>query len=813
MSAATRFRIVFGLALASGFAALAHELLWTRRLIDLLGASTESTSRVFGFFFLGLAIGSAIAARFIGRLTRPWRAVALAEIGVAVFAIPMLFLPQWSAWVWPTLGMDRLVHWPGLVVKTIISAAVILPPAICMGLVLPLMCHGLLRWTHRLESDGVRLYAINTLGGAAGLLAAAIGLLPLFGAIGSMVCAMVLNGIVAAGALVLDKLSGAKIVPDGQSGHVDAPETKPLPWPILVAACLSAVGILAAEIIANQMFMLVATMSFYAPAAILFAVIVSLAAGAFLAERLRQRTVEVPYPVLIGTVMGLTALALAAGPLVFMGIAKHVDLLELNGSVGGFVIKLVLLAMSTLGPGFLLAGLVFPLTISWLAEEAGDRDGKRLGWLLAVNGLGGVIGAEMAYRILLPLFDVHTALGTVAIGYALAGLAFSWRSNRKVSEIKFQAGALVAVALIIVFGLQQLPVVSKRFGIKLLDHRSGREGSVAVIGERDGVNRCIVMDNQYLLGGSGTRVVEERQATLPLLLHPAPKNIAFIGLATGITPGAALQHSNVDSTTIVELSPLVERAADRFFSEFNHNITHDKRTTIIIDDGRTVISAVRGQFDMVIGDLFLPWAPGEGRLYSVEHFRDVRRSLRPGGVFCQWLAMYQLTPSQFEIIAATFREVFPHTYCFCSTLDSERPALALVGFQGDQELNWQDIAACCTKARKNDTLNRDPLVREIAGVADLYLGEWKPDAWKPPVPINTLGNLLIELDAGRERLTVSPATEYLYGRRWLKFCHQCRAKMIADGLPMNSPLTMSSLERVDRAMNQVDLMQSRAQSP
>ena len=67
-------REAFGLALASGFAALTHELLWTRRLIDLLGASTESTSRVFGFFFLGLALGLVVASRWINRLEGPWLA-------------------------------------------------------------------------------------------------------------------------------------------------------------------------------------------------------------------------------------------------------------------------------------------------------------------------------------------------------------------------------------------------------------------------------------------------------------------------------------------------------------------------------------------------------------------------------------------------------------------------------------------------------------------------------------------------------------------------------------------------------------------
>jgi spermidine synthase len=807
-----KIRFAFALALASGFSALIHELLWTRRLIDLLGASTQSSSRVFGFFFLGLSFGAAIAARWIHRVKRPWRAVALAELGVAVLALPILWLPQWSDWIWPALGMERLVQWPGVVVKTILSGAIILPPAACMGLVLPFLSHGLLRQTHRLETDGVRLYAVNTLGGAAGLLAAVLCLLPLLGAVGSMVCAMVLNVLVAAGAFVLDNQFSVETAPENQLSRAAESERKPIPRALLFAAFVSGTGILAAEVIANQMFLLVATLSFYAPAAILFAVIASLAAGAFLAPRLRRRAGEDSSGFLIVVAMGLAALALAAGPLIFMSIVRHVDLLAMNGSVGEFIIKLVLLAFVSLGPGFLLAGLVFPLTISWLAEEVGDSDGKKLGWLLAFNGLGGVAGAEIAYGILLPLFNIHAALGVVAIGYVIAALALWLASRRPLYWGIIHAGVLTSIVLVMFLGLRHLPLVSRRWGTAVLDQHSGREGSVAVVLEKDSVNRCIIMDNQYMLGGTSVRELEERQANLPLLLHPAPKDVAFIGLATGITPGAALLHSNLESITVVELSPLVARAADQFFGEFNHNVTQSDRARVVVDDGRTVIAAAPGRFDVVVGDLFLPGAPGEARLYSVEHFRAVRRSLRPGGVFCQWLAMYQLTPRELEIIAGTFQKVFPHTYFFCNTLDTQRPALALVGFQDDQELNWRTIAEGCDAAQKNSSLNQDPWLRNAASVAQLYLGEWKPPVSEDATAINTLGNLRIELDAGCEWITAGPGTRYLYGHRWLEFCEARRVEMAAEGLPMNSPVTLSSLEHANNLAREILRVQSQMQS-
>ena len=51
------YRLALILLTFSGAAALGHQLLWTRRLTDLLGASAESSVRVFSCFFFGLGLG------------------------------------------------------------------------------------------------------------------------------------------------------------------------------------------------------------------------------------------------------------------------------------------------------------------------------------------------------------------------------------------------------------------------------------------------------------------------------------------------------------------------------------------------------------------------------------------------------------------------------------------------------------------------------------------------------------------------------------------------------------------------------------
>ena len=104
------FRISLILVFLSGCAALGHQLLWTRRLVDLLGASAESNARVIGCFFLGLGLGSAVANYLVSRITRPWRILSLLEGGIVLFCLPLFFLPDWTGWIWPAIGPDAFAN-------------------------------------------------------------------------------------------------------------------------------------------------------------------------------------------------------------------------------------------------------------------------------------------------------------------------------------------------------------------------------------------------------------------------------------------------------------------------------------------------------------------------------------------------------------------------------------------------------------------------------------------------------------------------------------------------------------------------------
>jgi len=52
----------------------------------------------------------------------------------------------------------------------------------------------------------------------------------------------------------------------------------------------------------------------------------------------------------------------------------------------------------------------------------------------------------------------------------------------------------------------------------------------------------------------------------------------------------------------------------------------------------------REKFDVITADPDHPWSRGAGYLHTAEYFKLVSEHLLPGGIACQWLPIYELSP-------------------------------------------------------------------------------------------------------------------------------------------------------------------------
>ena len=114
---------------------------------------------------------------------------------------------------------------------------------------------------------------------------------------------------------------------------------------------------------------------------------------------------------------------------------------------------------------------------------------------------------------------------------------------------------------------------------------------------------------------------------------------------------------------VVDISKEMIDLSLKHFEPYNHDLKKDPRVHFHLDDGRHFVDRAPDAFyDVVSMEPPPPAAEGVYSLYSIEFYQGVRRVLRDGGIFMQWLPLYRVTPKDASGIVRTQAEVFPHTF-------------------------------------------------------------------------------------------------------------------------------------------------------
>jgi spermidine synthase len=131
--------------------------------------------------------------------------------------------------------------------------------------------------------------------------------------------------------------------------------------------------------------------------------------------------------------------------------------------------------------------------------------------------------------------------------------------------------------------------------------------------------------------------------------------------------------------------------------DLTNGLFKDPRAEVLVEDGRHYLMATNETFDMINADLFLPYRSGAGSLYSREHFESARSRLNPGGVFVQWLPLYQMTDNEFGIVARTMLSVFEQVTLWRHNFQPGAEIAALVGHRDASPLPASTINSTAEK--------------------------------------------------------------------------------------------------------------------
>jgi spermidine synthase len=691
----------------SGAASLIDQVVWMRWLGRQLGSDALGASLTVGVFLAGLALGAAWGARPAASTGEPAKRYAWLSLWVALWALASGPLLQ------------RVGPVDSLGARALASALVLLPPTIAMGALFPLM--GRLC----VENDAERgartgaFYGANTLGAAAGALAAPFLLLPSLGLSASLWAGAALDALAGAGAAfgllgTVDARTGAARPAAAPRPAPGSPASESLdPGRGAAVVALLGASALAFEVIQFRALTALTGASVHAQGIVLGVFLIGLGGGARSAAGWLQAGRDPR------ALLARCAAAAAAGGLLGVVVLEW----RLGGSLyrdlRNWMPNGLEPARLWLAHAFLAAALLLPATWAFGAALPAAIAATRVGSggteallarLYGVNSLASAAGALLAGWWAVPRFGLH---GALAWALLLAALASVLALPKAAALRVLPFGALLVLWS---SGALRGTADSKRWTV--LHERHGTVSSATVVESPDGRERGLRVSGKVVATTAPVDLRLQRLlGALPALLAGQREEALVIGLGTGTTAGALLAFDELERLDLVELSGAVASAAPWFAAE-NAALLDDPRTDLILADGRAFArgAAGRATYGVVTADPIHPWTRGSSDLYSREHFSRLGALLTEDGVASQWLPLYQLSTADVRVVLATWCAAFDHAAAYCSAYD-----LVLLGSRG-RRLDPEALLAARWPERLKPELARCGL-RSPAELAALFTGD------------------------------------------------------------------------------------------
>jgi len=352
-----------------------------------------------------------------------------------------------------------------------------------------------------------------------------------------------------------------------------------------------------------------------------------------------------------------------------------------------------------------LMGATYPLIVKFNTER---KIGKSVGEVYSANNLGAIIGSFAAGFILIPLLGITASIIIAGVINILVASIILIKTDKTFSKIILPLAITIFIvfALIGNYNIQQMhsggfyrthPEVKTMGDVVYYE-----EGLYATVSVRELPSEGYQTKAYSLFingKGQGSYAIRDLRvnlllAYLPLMLNPETKNALVIGLGTGTTSG---QISQVTKTTTIEIEPKILEAVP-YFNVFNLNVLENPNHELIIDDGRNYLLRNTEKYEVIIPEPSDPWQSFSSSLYSKEFFELASEDLNEGGLYMQWVSIYQMSPEDFKNFYKTFNSVFPYNVAFANIKPDEEISvrfgtseIILIGSKKEIELNEEII--------------------------------------------------------------------------------------------------------------------------
>jgi spermidine synthase len=718
-------RIFFAAIFLSGFSALIYQLIWVRLLGLVFGVSSFAVATVVAVFLLGLGLGSYFFGKWSERTDNPLRIYMYVELGIALCSLASYLVIE-TLPVYRYLyeyAYNNLDFYGMSVIRLALSIVVLLPPVFLIGGTMPLISKYFLTASTNLGSNFSRLYYLNTLGAAAGVLLTGFVFVKFFGVFATLMIAVA--GNLAVAAIIATSKSVAEETTES------AEESAPYSYMLFILFLTGFIS-LSYEMLWVRILSTYSLSTSQAFALIVAGFLLGFSVGSYLVSR--QIDLRKNLEPLFSRVCILTALSGAVVLFVFQRFEEITGLLTTSLPGSYLTLSLAMAFVVSLIPAVFM-GILFPLGLRIYAHDI-HRIGVKAGNIFFSNTLGCVLGSLLTGFVLIPFAGMwNTTLILVNLSLLISLFLFLRKRDFPRTHLGSLIIAAVLANLLVFTDKKTFPIEVE--GLDVIYYAEGLSGTVTAIGNEG--YRGLFVDGQNVSGTDPVLLADSKMlAHLPLLLVDDPQAALTVGYGTGTTSGSMLLHGvAVDA---VEIEQKVIDAAP-LFDNVNYRSYADEDLDIVLDDARNYIDVVAEEFDVIVTDVTNLKYKRNPYLYTREYFKIMQRALSDDGIAAAWLPVGGLSFRDLRVLIATFDRVYPHTTIWYFT---QYPTHFII-LVGTPEPAAVDISVL---ARRMESVKEDlktiqvDNAYEVAGM--LLLGERDVDDLVAGVPVHTDNHPILE---------------------------------------------------------------------
>ena len=280
-------------------------------------------------------------------------------------------------------------------------------------------------------------------------------------------------------------------------------------------------------------------------------------------------------------------------------------------------------------------GAVFPLACHYgIPSDA--KTGARLSYVYVANIVGSASGSYLTGLVLMDYLSTR-ALSSVLLvaGVALGGmvLIIAKPGRRELITTVLVGGAALTVALplggVLFDGLYER-MLYKRFGGTPFAHVLENRHGVVAVSQRGHVFGGGAYDGVFSTSLTHDVNLVER-ALAVAALHPNPRRVLMIGLASGSWAQVVANLPQVEELVIVEINPAYLELIRQYPAV--SGLLQNPKVKVVIDDGRRWLLRNPSQtFDFVLMNTTWNWRASVTNLLSREFMELARLHLAPHGI-------------------------------------------------------------------------------------------------------------------------------------------------------------------------------------